>query len=188
MTDVAVVDAFSIHKKARLWAKASIERDSNVLGNTDPSSVLPADFIIPFENIYREKPPQVITIEMKSLKLWAPADSVHTTPLADETGATPFSGVSKAAEILTYPAAVSFIVTEAGQGGQAKEHTYNLSNDVYFVTAHPCAPSQHVKILKSPSSPTVQQVDLSGDGATGKMASVVGEYPASFPLSTKHKI
>jgi len=179
IANVGTEDVQAINKKARLWTKTSIERESNVLGDTDPSSVLPADFIIPFENIYREKPPQIITIELNSLKLSAPVDSVHTTP-ADEKGLTPSTEMSSLPEILTYPAAASFTVTEAGSG-QAKEYTYSLCNDVYFVTAHPCAPSQHVKILKSPSSPTVQQVDLSGNGATGKMASVVGEHPSSPP-------
>src|SRR5690349_2677852 len=56
-------DAQKIDKKARIWGKHAIERESNVLGDTDPSSVLPADFIIPFENIYKDKTPPMLNIE-----------------------------------------------------------------------------------------------------------------------------
>ncbi|KAK3935606.1 hypothetical protein QBC46DRAFT_346437 [Diplogelasinospora grovesii] len=165
-------DAQQINKRARLWAKQVIERESRVLGDADPSSVLPADFIIPFENIYRDRTPPTIRIELKALRLWAPVDSVHTTP-TEEHGTTPFSETSRPPEIRTYPAAISFTVTQM-ESGEEKEYTYNLSRDINFVTAHPCAPSKHVKILKSPSSPTIQQVDLSGCGSVGKTASVVG--------------
>ncbi|KAK4457515.1 hypothetical protein QBC42DRAFT_278864 [Cladorrhinum samala] len=166
-------DAQKIDKKARIWGKHAIERESNVLGDTDPSSVLPADFIIPFENIYKDKTPPMLNIELDALKLWAPVESVHTTP-TEEYGATPLTERSQAVpEIRSYAGAVSFTVTDI-ETGEEKEYTFNLAKDINFVTAHPCVPSQHVKIMKSPSSPTIQQLDVTGNGACGKTASIVG--------------
>jgi hypothetical protein len=144
--------------------------------------VLPADFIIPYENIYAQPPP-TLWIDFESLNLYAPVDSVHTTP-TEET-ATPFSAsteTTKAPEIRTYPAALDFKVNSEDQLGntEEKEYTFVLAKDVYFVTAHPCVPSQHVKIMKSATSPTIQQVDLSGHGGGGKTASVIGEQTSAF--------
>ncbi|SPQ19639.1 fd881106-be12-482f-a766-05a7941ab296 [Thermothielavioides terrestris] len=165
-------DASQVDKKARLWGKKAIEKESNVLGDADPSSVLPADFIIPFENIYRDKTPPVINIELKTLSLMASVDSVHISPTEDY-GATSVSDASRPSPIHTYAAAVTFTVTDV-ESGEAKDYTYKLAKDIIFVTAHPCVPSQHVKIMKSPSSPTIRQVDLSGNNVAGKTASVVG--------------
>ncbi|KAH8882738.1 hypothetical protein GQ53DRAFT_446545 [Thozetella sp. PMI_491] len=169
----SLADARNINKKARLWGKQAIERESDVLGNADPSSVLPADFIIPFENNYKEQPPAPVKIALKSLGLFAHTDSVHSTPSVEEPGGTPFSEFSRLPEIRNYTATVSFTVTTI-ETGEEKENRYSLSHDIYFVTAHPCVPSQHVKILKSPSSPTIQHVDISGGGTAGKTVSVVG--------------
>lgn len=85
------------------------------------------------------------------------------------------SKVTQPPQIHTYAANVTFSVTDVDTE-LTSEHTYALANDINFVTAHPCVPSTHVKIMKSPSSPTIQQVDLSGSGAVGKTASVVGTY------------
>ncbi|KAK0633312.1 hypothetical protein B0T14DRAFT_416426 [Immersiella caudata] len=169
-------DARDVDKKARLWAKHTVERESRVLGDADPSSVLPADFIIPFENIYKDKAPPVLRIELKALSLYAPVESVQSTPTTDH-GITPLSDISKAPSIHNYTASVSFTVTRS-DSDEGKEHTYLLAKDINFLTAHPCVPSQHVKILKSPSSPTIQHVDLSGHhGVAGsKTASTVGMY------------
>ncbi|KAH6628588.1 hypothetical protein F5144DRAFT_493227 [Chaetomium tenue] len=168
-------DAQQVDRKARLWGKKAVERESNILGDTDPSSVLPADFIIPFENIYRDKAPPVLDIDLKALNLVAPVDSVHTTPTEEyeTTPASDSSGTSRPSQIRRYAAAITFAVTDLDLE-ETKEYTYALAKDINFVTAHPCVPSQHVKIMKSPSSPTIQQVDLSGIGAIGKTASVVG--------------
>jgi len=180
-------DAQKIDKKARIWGKHAIERESNVLGDTDPSSVLPADFIIPFENIYKDKTPPMLNIELDALKLWAPVESVHTTP-TEEYGATPLTERSQAVpEIRSYAGAVSFTVTDI-ETGEEKEYTFNLAKDINFVTAHPCVPSQHVKIMKSPSSPTIQQLDVTGNGACGKTASIVGKCSLSLPIQCLHKI
>jgi hypothetical protein len=177
-------DAHQVDKKARLWGKKAVEKESNVLGDTDPSSVLPADFIIPFENVYRDKAPPTLDIELKALSLLAPVDSVHTTP-SEEYEATPASDASRLSrppQIHTYAAAVTFTVADV-DSEEAKEYTYALAKDINFVTAHPCVPSQHVKIMKSPSSPTIQQVDLSGSGISGRAASVVGKQLQPRPLS-----
>jgi hypothetical protein len=72
---------------------------------------------------------------------------------------------------------------------ETREYTYSLAKDINFVTAHPCVPSQRVKIMKSPSSPTIQQVDLSGIGVIGKTASVVGKQirpPFNLPRLELH--
>ncbi|KAL2758565.1 hypothetical protein ACRALDRAFT_2052074 [Sodiomyces alcalophilus JCM 7366] len=151
-------------KNARLWAKADIEKESAVLGDADPLSVLPADFIIPFENTYRQPPPS-LDVQVQSLNLFAPVNSVHTTP-TEEHAPTPFSDVSRVSQTHTYPSSISFSVISSA--GKTQEYTFALSKDVYFVTAHPCAPSAHVRVIKSPSSPTIQQIDVTGTGAPGK--------------------
>ena len=97
----------------------------------------------------------------------------------DEPGQTPLTDASRVTpEIHTYPAEVSFYSTNL-ESGEEKQYTFKLQKDINFVTAHPCVPSQHVKILKSPSSPTIQQVDLSGFGAHGKTASLIGKHISS---------
>lgn len=161
-------------KQARLWGKTHVERESCVLGDADPSSVLPADFIIPYENNYAEPPPS-LSISLTSLNLSAPVDSARTTP-TEETVMTPFSDVTRAHELYTYPASISFSV--GPNGGEAKEHQFSLTKDIHFVTAHPCHPSSHVKVLRSPSSPTIQQIDVDGSGIGGvssKPATITGK-------------
>ncbi|KAJ4298550.1 hypothetical protein N0V88_003580 [Collariella sp. IMI 366227] len=178
-------DATQIDKKARIWAKRGIEKESNVLGDADPASVFPADFIIPFENVYRDKAPPSIWIDLKTLKLWAAADSVHTTPTEDY-GTTPMTDASRLPQIHNYAAALTFMVTDL-DSEELTEHTYSLSKDINFVTAHPCVPSQHIRIMKSPSSPTIQQVDLSGSSLSGKTASVMGHpLHKSFTYTVLH--
>ena len=108
------------------------------------------------------------------------------TPFSDATG-----GSARAPEIHTYPAAISFVVTREGEeeGGGGKEYTYSLAHDVTFVTAHPCVPSQHVKIFKSPSSPTIQQIDVTGAAGLGGRSSspvyLTGKPPKLYLLLVK---
>lgn len=155
-------------KQARIWGKAAIERESSVLGGSDPDSVLPADFIIPYENQYKTQPP-TISVEMKSLDLTAPLDSLHTTPTLEVV--SPFTDASTFPEIKTYTPSIKFNVT-IWEDDEDREYTFSLAKDVYFVTAHPCVPSHHVRILKSPSSPTIQQIDLSGHPFPGSGRSI----------------
>lgn len=145
-------------KKARLWGKVAIERESEVLGDADFSNVLPADFIIPHENNHPEPPPSNIRVALKSLDFDDSFGSVHSTPTFEQE-MTPFSEHTRYSEVQTYPASVSFTMTHDGFEGE-KTMTLALSKDVYFVTAHPCAPSSYVKYFKSPTSPTIQQIDL----------------------------
>ncbi|KAI3527677.1 hypothetical protein CCUS01_17006 [Colletotrichum cuscutae] len=178
--DVAEVcdDMKKTGKQARLWGKTHVERESCVLGDADPSSVLPADFIIPYENNYSEPPPS-LSISLTSLNLSAPVDSTRTTP-TEETVMTPFSDVTRAHELYTYPASISFSV--GPNGGEAKEHQFSLMKDIHFVTAHPCHPSSHVRVLRSPSSPTIQQIDVDGSGIGG-----VSSKPATITGHPLHK-
>ncbi|KAK9414264.1 hypothetical protein SUNI508_02363 [Seiridium unicorne] len=145
-------------RKARLWGKVAIERESDVLGDAESSNVLPADFIVPHENSYSEPPPSNIRVDLKSLDLDPPVDSVRSTPTF-EKDMTPFSENTQVSEIHTYPASISFTMTHDSVEGE-QSLSLSLSKDVYFVTAHPCAPSSYVKYFKSPTSPTIQHIDL----------------------------
>ncbi|KAI0397712.1 hypothetical protein F5Y17DRAFT_321708 [Xylariaceae sp. FL0594] len=150
--DVAVED---IHddvtrtgRKARLWGKITIERESNILGDTDPSDVFPADFIIPHESAYSSRPPSNIRVRLESLDLQEGSCGAGTgLPLDNRSS--------------VYTASTTFTMTH-DSSDQEIQLSVSLATDVYFVTAHPCAASSHVKYLKSPSSPTIRQIDIGG--------------------------
>lgn len=175
-------------RRARLWDKLSVEKDSDVLGNADPAFVFPADFVIPVEDNYIDPPPSV-SVELESLDLFAPTDSVDSSPSQTEESGSEFPfEVIKTPVIHTYPSAITFAARNEGDEAST-EHTFALSKEVYFVTAHPCAPSPYVKYVKSPSSPTIQHIDVSGTGmSNGRIsttASVTGTCkfaPGSFFL------
>lgn len=151
-------------RQARLWGKLAIERESSVLGaSRDDDSILPADFVVPYENNY-VVPPPTISVELKALNLTAASDSVHTTPTLE--AATPLSDITTQSEIKNYTPTLTFDVT-TWEDDEDQQYTFRVAKDVYFVTAHPCIPSQHVRILKSPSSPTIQQIELSGNPIGG---------------------
>ncbi|KAI0602714.1 hypothetical protein F4775DRAFT_581565 [Biscogniauxia sp. FL1348] len=166
MVDDIHDDIAKTGKKARLWGKTIVERESDVLGDADPASVFPADFILPHENTYTNAPPSNIHIELRSLDIVTPVDSVQTTPTT-ERQFTPFPEPTKAPGIHTYPASLSFTMSHDGTY-QDIDYKFALSNDVYFVTAHPCVPSNYVKYFKSPTSPTIQQIDLGGQDFNGR--------------------
>ncbi|KAI1771722.1 hypothetical protein F4818DRAFT_202142 [Hypoxylon cercidicola] len=158
-------------RKARIWGKTTIERESDVLGDADPSNVLPADFIIPYENAYPNSPPSNIRIELKSLNLSPQGDSVSTTPTTERGFSLfPDSGKENGRGIHTYPASVTFTMSHDALD-RDDFHNFALSNDVYFVTAHPCVASSYVKYFKSPTSPTIQQIDVGGHDLNGKSSS-----------------
>ncbi|KAI1755769.1 hypothetical protein F4782DRAFT_538234 [Xylaria castorea] len=161
-------DVTKIGKKARIWGKASVERESNVLGDADPSDILPADFIIPHEATYENRPPSNIRIDFKSLDLRASVSSISPTPSIERTKLPPDS--NKAPETQAYTASVAFSMSHDATD-QDVDIDFRLMNDVYFVTAHPCAASSYVKYLKSPSSPTIQQIDVGGHDFNGKPSS-----------------
>lgn len=157
-------DVTKIGRKARIWGKASVERESNVLGDADPSDVLPADFIIPHEATYADRPPSNIRIELKSLNFRLPdiTPSIERSSLSSES-----NQISKEE---SYMASLTFSMSHDSTD-QDIDFNLSLTNDVYFVTAHPCAASSYVKYLKSPSSPTIQQIDVGGHDFNGKPSS-----------------
>ncbi|KAI0097954.1 hypothetical protein GGR51DRAFT_552752 [Nemania sp. FL0031] len=161
-------DVTKIGRKARIWGKASIERESHVLGDADPSDILPADFIIPHEATYQNRPPSNIRIELRSLDLDTLLSSVNTTPSIDRL--EPFYEPNTAPNIRNYTASVAFSMSHDATDEDI-DLTFPLTNDVYFVTAHPCAASSYVKYLKSPSSPTIHQIDVGGQDFNGKPSS-----------------
>ncbi|KAI1111864.1 hypothetical protein F5Y14DRAFT_442972 [Nemania sp. NC0429] len=161
-------DVTKTGRKARIWGKTSIERESNVLGDADPSDILPADFIIPHEATYPNRPPSNIRIDFKSLDFHTPISSSNTTPSIE--GLEPSYASITASGSRVCAASVTFSMSH-----DATDHDIDLNislqNDVYFVTAHPCAASSHVKYLKSPSSPTIHQIDVGGRDFNGKPSS-----------------
>lgn len=154
-------------KKARLWGKNAVERESDVLGDADQANVLPADFIIPHENHYDQPPPSNIRIQLKGLDLLSPANEGYMTP-PSEIEATPFSDSNGSIpEIQTRPASLTFSMTHDNEE-QEEEFSLSLSKDIHFVTAHPCVPSSRVKLFRSATSPTIQQIDVAGHDWSGK--------------------
>lgn len=141
-----------------------MERESYILGNGNEEAISPADFIIPHESNYSPSPPGVI-VELQSLELASPvAECVHPTPL-HEIVATPIHENHRAPDLLSYPAKINFYVSIDGE--KTETVTFSLLYDINFVTAHPCSPSSRVRVLKSPSSPTLQQIDFTGSNALG---------------------
>lgn len=92
------------------------------------------------------------------------AECVHPTPLA-EIVVTPFHENHRAPDLLSYPAKLNFYVSIDGE--KTETATFSLLYDINFVTAHPCSPSSRVRVLKSPSSPTLQQIDFDGSKSLG---------------------
>lgn len=137
-----------------------MERESGVLGDADPAYVLPADFIIPQESSYFDPPPSNIRVELKSLELNSSLE-LKKTPSPVDTPFSSFNENGKAKQVETYPASMSFIMTHDGPE-QEREIAVGLTNDAYFMTAHPCVASSRVKLLKSPTSPTIQRIDVAG--------------------------
>ncbi|UNI24154.1 hypothetical protein JDV02_009926 [Purpureocillium takamizusanense] len=170
-------DLAHLGKRARIWGKKRLERESSILGDAKEDSVLPADFIVPHETGYSAAPPSV-HVELLALDLSAPAASVPATPLT-ELIPTPSTAApaGKPPEMLSYPASLRFSVSVDGRDDE--ELVYPLTYDISFVTAHPCAPSHRVRMLKSPSSPTIQKIDVSGSAMLQGSRSVnkMGECP-----------
>jgi hypothetical protein len=135
--------------KPRIWHKAAIEREGNVIGGAESSSVLPGDFIIPSDE--SNQPPLLIKLE--SLDLFASTDLVDATPTKETP--TPLSDMSEPPGIRSYSAMMRFSIDADGE--EKREVSLALSNDVYFVTAFPCVSSSHMGLLKSPTSPFFDQ-------------------------------
>ncbi|CAK7270272.1 hypothetical protein SEPCBS119000_004004 [Sporothrix epigloea] len=171
-------DLRMVNRRARIWGKAAIERESSVLGDADPESVLPADFVIPCEGVYKS-PPQTVRIELQSLQLYSPQDanqperatgdgSIEPAERDSVDGADDLGGANNGRRAEPRVAETTFVVTRDGAALQTVK--YDLSYDIYFVTAHPCVPSTRVKVVRSASSPTIQQVDVAGGNGSGNAA------------------
>lgn len=156
-----------VGKNARLWAKKRLERESSILGDGEEDSVLPADFIIPHEQAHYASPPPSVTVKLLSLELSWPKASTEATPLSKLLATRPVERPNKPlTKLCSYTASVHFLLSV--EGFEDEKLKCCLAFDVSFVTAHPCAPSHRVKILKSPSSPTVQRIDFSASDMLGK--------------------
>ncbi|KAG8359908.1 hypothetical protein FVEN_g2554 [Fusarium venenatum] len=162
-------DMAHLGKKARLWAKKRVERESSILGDADEYSCFPADFIIPHENNY-STPPPLISVTFRSLELIS----------SESTKVFPARAANKDPELLSLPATVNFAV--AIDGFTAENFSFSLAYDISFVTAHPCSPSHRVRFIKSPSSPTIQQIDVTGSDTFGQ-----GSRPANRTGHPLHK-
>lgn len=103
-------------------------------------------------------------VTLQSLELLAPANSIQATPFAKSASLA--GSNTKDPELLSFPANINFDVSIDGFTPQ--NFSFSLSYDISFVTAHPCSPSHRVRFLKSPSSPTIQQIDVSGSDMLGK--------------------
>ncbi|CAG8978110.1 hypothetical protein HYALB_00000783 [Hymenoscyphus albidus] len=152
-------------EKPRIWNTSLIETRGSVLGEADPSLVLPGDFIIPSDES-TQKPLSVI---FESLDLFASLDSaansVYETPGTETTEFV-------APRIKTYSAMMRFSLDIEGKG--KKEANLAVSHDVNFVTAHPCILSQFTNIIRSSTSPSFQKSEQS--------AMQPSSIPAGHPL------
>ncbi|TVY83148.1 hypothetical protein LSUE1_G002654 [Lachnellula suecica] len=148
--------------KPRIWHKSAIETNGNVIGGADPSTVLPGDFVLPSN----ESVQQPLVVNFESLDLFAAADSVRTS--MEET-ATPSTSFSRLPKLVTYSAMMKFTIKVDGEEG--KEVNLALTFDIHFVTAHPCAPSSHTDVLKSPTSPSFHTANESPQKSPGSPGS-----------------
>ncbi|CAG9995735.1 unnamed protein product [Clonostachys byssicola] len=169
-------DLTRLGRKARIWGKKRVEKESSILGDGNENTVLPADFVVPRENSYSTPPPS-ITIALQTFKLLRSVENVHPSPLSELTG-TPMTESPRAPDLPTHPAKFIFRVSLDGQSPE--EIAFTLAYDVSFVTAHPCAPSRRVRIMKSPESPTIQQIDVSGAKEFGRASR--SAHRAGHPL------
>lgn len=99
-------------------------------------------------------------MELLSLDLSSTPEPVPATPLSEMVPTSTNEHSTKSPHLVSYPANLKFFVSIGGQKEQ--EYTYQLTHDINFVTAHPCAPSQRVRVLKSPTSPALQKIDVTG--------------------------
>jgi hypothetical protein len=163
-----LLDSTKKSSKPRLWHKAVIEHDGSVVGGADTSSVLPGDFIFPSDASHQA----ALSITFESLDLFSTAESVHSGSLDEPS---PLSEAdSDTANIQTYSAMMRF--TSVAEGEERKEVNVSLMHDVYFVTAHPCIPSQHADILKTATSPSFRAQSLSSV-SSGSLPKLSGKLP-----------
>jgi hypothetical protein len=179
-----IEDLTRLGRKARIWGKKRVEKESSILGDGNENTVLPADFVVPRENSYSTPPPS-IAITLQTFKLLRSVENVHPSPLSELTG-TPMTESPKAPDLPTHPAKFIFRVSLDGQSPE--EIAFTLAYDISFVTAHPCAPSRRVRIMKSPESPTIQQIDVSGAKEFGRASRSAHRAGKVFPTSKNQPI
>lgn len=157
-------DLMRLGKKSRIWAKRKLEKDSSIIGNGTEDSLSPEDFTMPWENRYTEPPPNV-DVGLLALKLSPAAMSLHPTPLAEIIPTSSREHNAPPPDLPSHPVSVTFMVGIDGQPD--KQMTFSLTYDVNFVTAHPCSPPRGIRFIKSASSPTIQEIDVSGADTLG---------------------
>lgn len=107
--------------------------------------------------------------------------SLHPTPLP-EILATPRHESAPAPDLYSQTASLTFHV--GIEGIADKQHIFTLLYDVNFVNAHPCAPPRGVRFIKSPSSPTIREIDVSGEASLGNTSRSVYRMGKQSPSST----
>lgn len=100
------------------------------------------------------------------------ANSITETP-GTETTETNAPGIK------TYSAMMRFALEIEGEG---KEVNLALSHDVHFVTAHPCVASPFLDILRTPTSPSFQNIgdeSMDASNITSKFKVLVLRFVSS---------
>jgi hypothetical protein len=143
LTDVASATA-KPGAKPRLWHKSLIESSGSVLGGADANSVLPGDFVIPSD----ESIPRSLSVTFESLDIFSAVES-GSNSIAD--GSTPLTDIH-GSRIKICSAMMTFIIEAESE--KEREISLALGYDIRFVTAHPCLPSPHTNIIRTPTSPS----------------------------------
>ena len=143
---------------ARIWKKSIVERESHVLGDGDARTILPGDFTLPPPDV---PDPVNLEVNLESLDLFTGLDSAESSPI-NEDG--PGVETTERPKIRTYSAMLQFTVKPSDE--PTKSMNFALTYDVQFVTAHPCVPSRHTRLIQSSTSPgsPAAQLDSASPG------------------------
>ncbi|KAI0998400.1 hypothetical protein K3495_g9795 [Podosphaera aphanis] len=129
--------------KARIWHKNSIEKRSDVIASTDPSSVLIGDFTLPLDKpILTPLSINLLSLELNPTSQITPAEREY--PLSSPKNEVP--------ETPTFSPTLRFLIKTTGE--RDTEFRIKLAYDVHFVTVHPCIPPKNIDILQSPTNPS----------------------------------
>lgn len=182
-------DLTKLGKKARVWGKRRLERDSSVVGDGVEASAAPGDFTMPYENTYKTSPRNV-SIQLKTFDIMKPVETIHPSPLSQVVGTPLTESAQLPEDVPAHPARLTFNVATSGREGspaRTEEVALTLTYDINFVTAFPCSPSRRVRFVRRPGSPTIQKIDLFGSDTLGKGSRSVyraGKYNTSIFLET----
>ncbi|OBT97614.1 hypothetical protein VE01_04574 [Pseudogymnoascus verrucosus] len=143
---------------ARIWKKSTVERESHVLGDGDARTILPGDFTLPRADV---PDPVNLEVNLESLDLFTGLDSAESSPL-EEDG--PGVETADKPNVRTYSAMLQFTVKPSDE--PTKSMNFALTYDVQFVTAHPCVPSLHTRLVQSSTNPgsPAAQLDSTSSG------------------------